>query len=83
MNFFHDQLYKVIVESLSNHSFFKILFPNWDKQCYGVTICRNDKESGGTPPNHVLCAIWYERLAILSTNMVISFLFKSLFILSF
>ncbi|KAL8092003.1 hypothetical protein AgCh_034327 [Apium graveolens] len=25
--------------------------------CYDKTLCRNDEESGGTPPNHVLYAI--------------------------
>ncbi|KAL8109405.1 hypothetical protein AgCh_025484 [Apium graveolens] len=29
-----------------------------DNQCYGETLCQNDEESGGMPPNHALYAIW-------------------------
>ena len=61
----------------------QVLLSDWDKQCYGETLYQNDEESGGTPPNHVLYAIWYERLAILSANVVVSFIFKSLLLLSF
>ncbi|KAL8133860.1 hypothetical protein AgCh_009067 [Apium graveolens] len=28
-----------------------------DRQCYGETLYRNDEESGGTPPNHMLYSI--------------------------